>query len=107
MAEETKTGISPAQAALSWILDRPGVAAAIIGARNTPQLAGNLATADVDLAADAMAVLDTASDPDPDPYPYGPLGSAQRGRTANGPEAVGALVQAHTKGDHDGIHAAR
>lgn len=102
-----KTGISPAQVSLSWVLDRPGVVAAIIGARNTPQLAGNLAAADVHLDADAMAVLDAASDPDPDPYPYGPFGSAQRDRTANGPEALGALVQAHARGDHDGIHPAR
>ena len=39
--------------------------------------------------------------------PYGPFGSAQRDRTASGPEALGALVQAHAKGDHDGIHPAR
>jgi aryl-alcohol dehydrogenase-like predicted oxidoreductase len=90
-----------------WVLDRPGVVAAIIGARNIPQLAGNLAAADVHLDADAMAVLDAASDPNPDPYPYGPFGSAQRDRTANGPEALGALVRAHAKGDHDGIHPAR
>jgi aryl-alcohol dehydrogenase-like predicted oxidoreductase len=97
------TGVSPAQVALTWVLDRPGVVSAIIGARNTPQLAGNLAATGVHLDAAATAILDVASDP----YPYGPFGSAQRDRTANGPEALSALAQAHANGDHDGVHPAR
>ena len=48
-------------------------------------------------AVDALAVLDAGSDPRPAPYPYGPFGSAQRDRTANGPEALGALVRAHSQ----------
>jgi diketogulonate reductase-like aldo/keto reductase len=102
-----ETGISPAQVALSWVLARPGVVSAIVGARNASQLAGNLAAADLHLDPDALATLDAASDPRPTPYPYGPFGSAQRDRTANGPEALGQLVQAHAKGDHDGVHPAR
>ena len=57
-------------------------------------------------AVDAVRQV-AVSDPNPNPYPYGPFGSTQRHRTANGPEAPGALVQAHAKGDHDGIHPAR
>jgi aryl-alcohol dehydrogenase-like predicted oxidoreductase len=86
------------------------VASAIIGARNTPQLADNLAVVGLRLDPDAMAALDAASDPDPDPYPYGPFGSAQRNRTANGPEALGQLIRAHAstaKETPDGLHAAR
>jgi aryl-alcohol dehydrogenase-like predicted oxidoreductase len=41
-----QTGNSPAQVALGWVLSQPGVASAIIGARNTSQLADNLAAAD-------------------------------------------------------------
>jgi aryl-alcohol dehydrogenase-like predicted oxidoreductase len=93
VAEET--GISPAQVALSWVLNRPGVVAAIIGARNTQQLIDNLASADLHLAPDATAALDAASDPKPAPYPYGPFGSAQRNRTENGPEALRELVRGH------------
>jgi aryl-alcohol dehydrogenase (NADP+) len=105
-----ETGNSPAQVALSWVLGQPGVASAIIGARNTSQLADNLAAADLRLDPDAVAALDAASDPAPAPYPYGPFGSVQRDRTANGPEALGQLIRAHAtpaKETPDGVHAAR
>ena len=90
-----QTGNSPVQVALSWVSSRPGVVSAIVGARNTEQLAGSLAAAGLHLDPDALAALDAASDPNPAPYPYGPFGSAQRDRVANGPEALSALVQAH------------
>jgi len=90
-----ETGIPPAQIALSWVIARPGVTSAIVGARNTHQLTGSLTAASLQLDPDAMAALDTASDPHPAPYPYGPFGSAQRDRVANGPEALGELVKAH------------
>jgi diketogulonate reductase-like aldo/keto reductase len=105
-----ETGSSPAQVALRWVIDRPGVVSAIVGARNASQLAGNLAAADLHLDPDAMAALDAASDPHPAPYPYGPFGSAQRDRTANGPEALGQLIRAHanaTKETPDAVHPAR
>ena len=88
-------GTTPAQAALSWVLDRPGVTSAIVGARTTEQLTANLAAADLHLAPDTLAALDAASDPASAPYPYGPFGTAQRTRTANDPEALATLVQAH------------
>jgi len=43
IAEETSK--SPAQVALNWLLQRPGVTAPIIGARNMEQLENNLARA--------------------------------------------------------------
>ena len=88
--------IPPAQVALSWVIARPGVTSAIVGARSARQLAGSLAAAGGRLDPDATAALDAASDPHPAPYPYGPFGSAQRDRVANGPEALSQLVQAHT-----------
>ena len=105
-----ETANPPAQVALSWVINRPGVVSAIVGARNTSQLAGNLAAADLHLDPDTMATLETASDPHPAPYPYGPFGSAQRDRTANGPEALGQLIRGHAnaaKETSDGVHPAR
>jgi aryl-alcohol dehydrogenase-like predicted oxidoreductase len=90
-----ESGLSPTQVALSWVTSRPGVVSAIVGARNARQLTESLAAAGLRLEADATAALDAASDPNPAPYPYGPFGSAQRDRVANGPEALSALVQAH------------
>ncbi|WP_329068850.1 aldo/keto reductase [Streptomyces sp. NBC_01429] len=92
------TGVTPAQVALSWVADRPGVVSAIVGARTVRQLTGSLAAADLHLEADALATLDSASDPNPAPYPYGPFGSAQRRRVASGTEALGELIQAHQAG---------
>ena len=90
-----ETGVSPAQVALAWVTSRPGVVSAIVGARNTQQLTGSLVAAGLHLEADAMATLNQASNPSPAAYPYGPFGSAQRDRVANGPEALGELVRAH------------
>ncbi|MFF7196144.1 aldo/keto reductase [Streptomyces sp. NPDC008079] len=97
-------GVTPAQAALSWVVNRPGVTSAIVGARTVRQLTGNLAAADLRLDPDSVTALDTASDPDPAPYPYGPFGSAQRDRTANDPEALGALIDQHAESGGAGRH---
>ena len=37
-------GTSPLAVALAWVRDRPGVAAAIVGARDAAQLAASMAT---------------------------------------------------------------
>jgi len=52
---------TPAQVALAWVLRRPAVVA-IAGASGVGQLEENVAAADLDLADDACAVLDAASD---------------------------------------------
>ena len=56
-----KRGISMAQVALAWLVDRPAVTSVILGARTLEQLADNLAAADVHLEADETAALDAAS----------------------------------------------
>jgi aryl-alcohol dehydrogenase-like predicted oxidoreductase len=62
-------GVSAAQAALAWLLGRPGVSSVIIGARTDEQLADNLAAAELRLTDDERARLDAVSAP-PLLYPY-------------------------------------
>jgi aryl-alcohol dehydrogenase-like predicted oxidoreductase len=60
---------SPAQVALAWLIGRPGVASAVIGARTDEQLSDNLKAAELSLSADERAKLDAVSLP-PLLYPY-------------------------------------
>ena len=53
--------VSPAQVALNWVLAKPGVTSAIVGARTEEQLLDNLAAATWGLDADEVARLDAAS----------------------------------------------
>ena len=62
-------GVTPAQVALAWLMSRPSVASAIVGARNDAQLADNLKAADLTLSAEALEKLDKVSRK-PLPYPY-------------------------------------
>jgi len=55
--------VSPLAVALSWVRDRPGVAAAIVGARTTGQLTGILQAEDVTLPPEIGAALDDVSAP--------------------------------------------
>lgn len=50
-------GRTPAQVALAWTLQNPGVTAPVIGARTPGQLAGNLGALEVDFTADQLARL--------------------------------------------------
>jgi aryl-alcohol dehydrogenase-like predicted oxidoreductase len=59
---------SPAQVALAWLLTRPGVATAIVGARTDAQLADNLAAAELVLSPEDVARLEQVSRR-PLPYP--------------------------------------
>lgn len=72
-------GATPAQVALSWIADRPGVVAPIVGAHRGSSQEQSRA-ADLTLAAEATSELDKISAPQPGGYPYGPFGAWQRGR---------------------------
>jgi aryl-alcohol dehydrogenase-like predicted oxidoreductase len=74
------TQATPAQVALSWAANRPGVVAPIIGARTLNQLEQNLPAGDLILDAEATTRLDEVSAPTPNDYPYGPFGEKQRGR---------------------------
>jgi aryl-alcohol dehydrogenase-like predicted oxidoreductase len=71
---------SMAQVALAWLVDRPGVASVILGARTVDQLQDNLAAATLHLHPAETAALDAASDPSPADYPYGGPGEEQRSR---------------------------
>jgi aryl-alcohol dehydrogenase-like predicted oxidoreductase len=54
-------GVSVAQIALAWLLQRAGVMSVIIGAKTIAQLDDNLAAVKVTLATDEVAALDQAS----------------------------------------------
>ena len=62
-------GRSMAQVALNWVANRPGVAAAIIGASRLEQLDDNMAALDFDIPPELRGRLDAASAIDA-PYPY-------------------------------------
>jgi aryl-alcohol dehydrogenase (NADP+) len=73
-------GVSMAQVALAWLVDRPAVTSVILGARTLEQLDDNLGAAGLHLSAEETARLDEASTPIVDDYPYGELGVSQRER---------------------------
>ena len=49
--------------ALTWVRDRPGVASAVVGARDAAQLRASLAAEDLVLPAEIRTALDDVSDP--------------------------------------------
>jgi aryl-alcohol dehydrogenase-like predicted oxidoreductase len=62
-------GKTPAQVALNWVKDRPGVLSPIVGARSVEQLVQNLGAAGWELPADQRQKLDEISALR-GPYPY-------------------------------------
>jgi len=77
-------GVSMAQVALAWLVDRPAVTSVILGARTIEQLDDNLGAADLHLSDDHTRRLTEASDPLPADYPYGGPGTDQRSRRLEG-----------------------
>jgi aryl-alcohol dehydrogenase-like predicted oxidoreductase len=73
-------GVTMAEVALSWVTDRPGVTATILGARTLDQLDANLKAAGLHLSDEETATLNEASDLGAPDYPYGALGLDQRSR---------------------------
>ncbi|HEX3778761.1 MAG TPA: aldo/keto reductase [Pseudonocardiaceae bacterium] len=69
---------SPAQVALNWVTNRPGVASTLVGARTVDQLDANLAALDFDLSSAQTERLDELSKPELG-YPYGMFGLSTRG----------------------------
>jgi diketogulonate reductase-like aldo/keto reductase len=67
IAEER--GVSGAQVALAWLMERPGVTSVIIGGRNEAQFADNIAAVHLSLGNSERARLDAVSRP-PLLYPY-------------------------------------
>jgi aryl-alcohol dehydrogenase-like predicted oxidoreductase len=76
----TSNDVTPSQIAYSWVANRPGVIAPIIGARTLDQLEQNLVAGDLVLTDEQTARLDEVSAPTPNDYPYGPFGVKQRDR---------------------------
>ena len=64
----TQRGVTPAQVALNWVMNKPAVDTVIIGARDEAQLRDNLAAASWCLSSEEMAALDEVSAL-PEPYP--------------------------------------
>ncbi|MDQ4117540.1 MAG: aldo/keto reductase [Actinomycetota bacterium] len=56
-------GTSPLSVALAWVRDRPGVAAAVVGARDAAQLRASTAAEQVTLPAEIRTALDDVSEP--------------------------------------------
>ena len=56
-------GCAPLEVALAWVRDRPGVAAALLGARTAAQLRAALPAEDVELPAEIRTALDEVSAP--------------------------------------------
>jgi len=54
---------SPLEVALTWVRDRPGVTAPIVGARTAAQLRGSLTVEDCELPSQIVAALDDVSAP--------------------------------------------
>jgi aryl-alcohol dehydrogenase-like predicted oxidoreductase len=69
----------PAQVAIRWLLQRPGVTAPIIGARTMEQLEANLGSVGWTLTPEQMNRLDEISDPGL-PYPYDFIKGAEQRR---------------------------
>jgi diketogulonate reductase-like aldo/keto reductase len=92
-------GATPAQVALSWIADRPGVIAPIVGARTVEHLHNKLGAAELTLNNETTAALEKVSAPKSGGYPYGAFGAGQRARWLQ--DGTPAPAQPYTAGsDH-------
>jgi aryl-alcohol dehydrogenase-like predicted oxidoreductase len=73
-----EVGGSPAQVALRWVQDRPGVSSTIIGARRIEHLLDNLGALGITLTPEQCTKLDDLSDPTL-PFPHDFLEKVQAG----------------------------
>jgi aryl-alcohol dehydrogenase-like predicted oxidoreductase len=73
-------GVSMAQVALAWVVDRPAVTSVILGARTVGQLEDNLGAAGLHLSEKETGLLTEVSAPIVADYPYGEPGVSQRAR---------------------------
>jgi aryl-alcohol dehydrogenase-like predicted oxidoreductase len=79
-------GRTPAQVALNWVSQRPGVVSTLLGARTIEQLEGNLAALDFALTPEQRTRLDEVGAPEPvQPYRMYDSGVA-RAMIIGGPE---------------------
>ncbi len=56
-------GVAPLEVALAWLLSRPAVASAVVGARTAAQLKGIMAADSLELPAEIQQALDEVSEP--------------------------------------------
>src|SRR5581483_591117 len=70
LAVSKELGRTPAQVAINWVTQRPGVASTTIGATKPSQLEDNLGSLDFEIPASLRAKLDAVSAP-PLQAPYG------------------------------------
>jgi aryl-alcohol dehydrogenase-like predicted oxidoreductase len=66
----SEVGVRPAQVALRWLADRPGVTAPLLGARTADHIRDNLKAAEITLDEDQRKRLDEVSAPPTPDYPY-------------------------------------
>lgn len=76
-------GHSPAEVALSWLLQRPGVTSVITGASRLEQLATNLNALGLEISAEHVEVLDKASAA-PAAFPYAAFNPMVKGMLFGG-----------------------
>jgi aryl-alcohol dehydrogenase-like predicted oxidoreductase len=76
-AVASETGKHPAQVALNWLLQKPGVTAPILGVRSMSQLENNLGAVGWSLTPEQAARLNKTSEPAM-PYPYNFIQRNQR-----------------------------
>ena len=76
LAVAEEAGRSPAQVALRWLLQRPGVTAPILGPRTLEQLRDSFEASDWELSEEQMARLNQASEVRL-PSPYGEIARGQ------------------------------
>lgn len=74
-----KHGVSAAQVALAWMLQKPGVTSIIIGAKKMEQLTDNIAATKLELSPDEMEQLDAVSALTPE-YPEWMVNRQMKGR---------------------------
>jgi aryl-alcohol dehydrogenase-like predicted oxidoreductase len=83
----TELGTTPARVALAWVMQRPGIASTIIGARTMEQMADNLGALSINLTPKQVKVLDEVSQPKlnfPHDFLKGIGGFGYNGSTVNG-----------------------
>jgi len=62
-------GLDPAQMAIAWVVSRPFVTSALIGATKPDQLAADLGAADLHLPSSLLDAIDAIHDDNPSPAP--------------------------------------
>jgi len=88
-------GVSSAQVALRYVVDKPGVTSVVVGARTADQLADNLGAADLTLSDEDRRRLDELSAP-PLLYPYWHQASNASDRLSPGDlTLLGAHIREH------------